>query len=174
MILIGLGSNMGDREANIENALRLLSTDCLVQIKKVSSIYETAPYGNITQSDFLNQIAVIETDLLPLKLLECCLTIERQMGRIRDVRWGPRCIDIDILWWESVLIDNKELQIPHPGNLQRRFVLVPMNELVPDLKISEGLSVTEALKEVEDSQSVRLWKKVVWNDRQKHFEARET
>lgn len=170
MILIGIGSNMGDREFNIENALRILSTDCPVQIKKISAIYETAPYGNVDQSDFLNQVAVIETDLFPHELLECCLSIERKMGRIREIRWGPRTIDIDILWWKGLSVDEEDLQIPHPGNSKRRFILIPMNEIVPDLKLHNGLTAGELLNEVDGTQRVRLWKKVAWNDSQKHFE----
>ena len=124
---------MGDRRAALETALqRLESSDLLV--RRVSSLYETAAMDYLNQPDFLNCVAEVETELLPLRLLQRVQGIERQMGRIRGVPKGPRNIDIDILLYGSAVIRSARLEVPHPRMSERRFVLEPLCELAPDAR----------------------------------------
>lgn len=157
MILVALGSNIGDRQENITTAIRALSQHRDITIDKVSSLYETKPVGITDQPDFLNGVISISTTLEPLKLLEVCLGVESQMGRIRHERWGPRNIDIDILIYHSVVIGDEVLQIPHPRLHERSFVLVPLQEIARELPIYQGLTPGELLKTMDDSNDVVLY-----------------
>ncbi len=128
---LGLGSNLGDRQAYLTTALTYLEEQ--VVISKTSSTIETKPLGLTNQPDFLNMVCEIETNLQPHKLLELCLAIEAKMGRVREIKWGPRNIDIDILLYEDMIIKEKDLQIPHQYLTERAFVLIPLNELCSNL-----------------------------------------
>lgn len=125
---LGLGSNLGDRAANLRTAV-----DTLPGLAAVSDVYETEPVGGPEQGPYLNVVVEIATDLSPRELLGVCHRIESAAGRVRDVRWGPRTLDLDILWIDGVRIDDADLQIPHPRMWERRFVLEPLAELAPDL-----------------------------------------
>ena len=127
-IYIGTGTNLGDREQNLADALSLLGLPIVV----VSSIYETEPVGYLQQPWFLNQVICVETEFSPKKLLDLCQHVESQMGRVREIPKGPRSMDLDILFYHDLILDNPGLQVPHPGIPDRRFVLVPMNEIAPD------------------------------------------
>jgi len=127
-----IGGNTGDRLANLRQATDLIDKNC-GPILRVSSIYETAAWGKSDQPAFLNQALEIETMLEPLPLLDEILTIEHKMGRHREEKYGPRNIDIDIIFYESRVIAEPGLRIPHPRMQDRRFVLTPLVELVPDL-----------------------------------------
>ena len=124
---LSLGSNVGDREACLRDALiRLSATGCVVA---VSSFYETEPVEFTSQPWFLNCAVVLETDLTPQQLMSALLSIEEEMGRRRIQKKGPRSIDIDILMFDDIVMDSKELIIPHPAMHERRFVLEPLAEI---------------------------------------------
>ncbi len=129
---IGLGSNVGKRKKNLEKAISLLKKSG-VQIIKKSAVYETSPVGETGQSWFLNQVLEVQTESEPKSLLCLAKEIERRMGRIPTSPKGPRCIDIDILLAEKLILFSEELKIPHPQLIYRNFVLVPLNEIAQDI-----------------------------------------
>jgi 2-amino-4-hydroxy-6-hydroxymethyldihydropteridine diphosphokinase len=133
VVYLGLGSNIGDREANIRQAVNQLQSDDL-QLLRLSSLYDTEPMGFHDQPWFLNQVAEIATELLPLQLLQRIQGVEKSLGRKREIVNGPRTIDIDILLFAEVIMNTAELTIPHPRYRERRFVLEPLLELDPALK----------------------------------------
>lgn len=128
---IGLGSNVGDRAANLRKAVELLAA--AGRVTKVSSFYCTEPVGMEDQEEFLNAVAAIETDLAPDKLLTLCQGIEQELGRNRDVRWGPRTIDLDILLHGDRVVQTADLTVPHPLMAERGFVLVPLCEIAANV-----------------------------------------
>ncbi len=136
MIYLSLGTNIGDREANLSGAIGRLKAEA-VAVRRESSRYETAPQDVLHQPWFLNMVVECETRLFPMQLLARLLRIEREMGRDRSanaVRRGPRLIDLDLLLYNNAVINTPRLTVPHPRMLERRFVLEPLIELVPDLK----------------------------------------
>lgn len=130
---LGLGSNVGDREEYIEQAIFLLEKNPNIQVTKHSSNCETEAEGSGEQPPFINAAVEIGTKLSPYKLLEVCQEIETALGREREVEWGPRTIDIDILLYEDEIISDDKLQIPHPLMHERVFVLKPLREIAPQL-----------------------------------------
>jgi 2-amino-4-hydroxy-6-hydroxymethyldihydropteridine diphosphokinase len=130
-VYLGLGSNIGDRIKNLESAIKRLEKNPLVAIGNASSFYETEPVGYKGQGWFVNQAVEIETAIAPLGLLRALQGIEKEMGRERRERWGPRIIDIDILFYGNLILAITELTIPHPHIHERRFVLVPLAEIAP-------------------------------------------
>src|SRR5262249_34847168 len=128
---IGLGSNLGDREANLRQALEHLAQTPDTAVVRASSLYDTEPVGVEEQPHFLNAVAQLETQLSPQQLLWNLKLIERRLGRVRTQRWGPRTIDLDLLLYEDLVLDEDDLQIPHPELAKRSFVLVPLVELDP-------------------------------------------
>lgn len=133
---IGLGANLGDREATIRRALELLDADPDVAVVAVSTLRETDPVGYVDQPPFLNGAAVLDTDLDPRELLERLLAVERVLGRTRDgPRWGPRTIDLDLLLHGAAVVDEPGLRVPHPRLAERRFALEPLAELDPGLVV---------------------------------------
>lgn len=148
-VYIGLGSNIGDRVANLESAVSEIRTLTDTRITALSSLYLTPPWGVTAQDDFINQVIAIETGLSALLLLEKLKQIEIKMGRQTVKRWGPRVIDLDILWYGGEQINLPHLKIPHPYLRERLFVLIPLEELNPDLVLPEdGMKVEEVLKQV--------------------------
>lgn len=135
--ILGLGSNVGDKAANIEAALRVLTRDGAIRLVARSKNYRTEPWGLLDQDWFVNAAASVATDLPPSELLARCFAVEAELGRVRKERWGPRIIDIDILVYSGVSIDTPQLVLPHPRITERDFVLVPLVELAPDLKIKD-------------------------------------
>jgi len=155
-VYLALGSNLGDRRANLASALERLATADL-RIVRVSSIYETAPRDVLDQPWFLNQVAEVETSLFPRQLLARTQKIERELGRKRAQPKGPRVIDVDILLFGDAIINTPDLEVPHPRMLDRRFVLEPLAELAPDLRHpATGRSMREALAGVTDQAVKRL------------------
>jgi 2-amino-4-hydroxy-6-hydroxymethyldihydropteridine diphosphokinase len=152
---IGLGSNMGDKIANIKKAIEELGEIQGSKVLAVSSFYKTEPVGDIEQDWFVNAAAKIETGLSPGEILTALLNIERGLGRVRDVRWGPRTIDLDILLYNNLVLDEEGLAIPHPFMHERRFVLAPLAEIAPD-EIHPGLkkSIRELLEGVHDNKKI--------------------
>jgi 2-amino-4-hydroxy-6-hydroxymethyldihydropteridine diphosphokinase len=154
-IYIGLGSNIGDREAHLRGAVAALTTREVV-VRKSASIYATEPRDLEQQPWFLNTVIEVRTLLEPEALLERCLEIERNAGRIRDQSKGPRPIDIDILLYRDRLIDQPNLIVPHPRYRERRFVLIPLAELVPNLADPVcGLTMQQLLDLCPDTGDVR-------------------
>jgi len=155
IVHIALGSNLGDRAANLAHATDLM--DEVIQITAASSIYETPPWGVIDQPRFLNQVIKGCTTLAPINLLYELKAIERLMGRRETVRYGPRIIDLDILLYGQRVIQYNRLQVPHPRMLERAFVLVPLAEVSPGLVIpGSGQAVETLLKQIDPSGVVRF------------------
>ncbi|MHA6260556.1 2-amino-4-hydroxy-6-hydroxymethyldihydropteridine diphosphokinase [Sporosarcina sp. CAU 1771] len=156
---LSIGSNMGDRYVHLKGAVHALHSHEKVEVAVVSSIYETAPVGLVDQADFLNLVIRIETSLDALALLHVCQQIESEQGRVRDVRWGPRTVDLDILLYNNENINLENLIIPHPRMHERGFVLIPLLEIAPNSTdpVTEKKYVEEAA--VQDDGIV-LWKKI--------------
>jgi len=154
IIYLGLGTNLGDRKANLQAAAALWRPK--VNVLRASGIYETEPWGFLDQPAFLNQVLEGETDLPPLDLLAFLKNIELSMGRKASFLYGPRLIDIDILFYDLAIINQPELVIPHPRLAERAFILVPLAELAPELRHpSLGLSICK-LKNQIDTSGVKL------------------
>lgn len=134
VVYLGIGSNVGDRDANIKRVLDILKENPDIDIKAVSKMIDTEPVGGPPQDNFLNGAIKIETDLLPLELSTQLRMIERRLGRQKDApRNSPRTMDLDILFYDDVVMDGKSLIIPHPRAAERRFVLEPLSEIAPEL-----------------------------------------
>lgn len=129
-IFLGLGSNLGNREGNLLTAQKLIEEE-VGKILSKSSIYETAAWGITEQNAFFNQVVEVESSYSPSAVLHLVLKIENDMGRIREIKWGERSIDIDILYYNSETISTENLAIPHPFIQERKFVLVPLCEIAP-------------------------------------------
>ena len=130
--VIGLGANLGDKVATFEAALDALSE--LGELLAISRLYETPPAGGPVQPDYFNAAACLQTRLAPPRLLRKLLDIEHSHGRIREIRWGPRVLDLDILWIQGVIVDEPGLKVPHPRLLERNFALIPLLEVVPEAR----------------------------------------
>ncbi|MCG2013290.1 2-amino-4-hydroxy-6-hydroxymethyldihydropteridine diphosphokinase [Staphylococcus epidermidis] len=126
---LGLGSNIGNRELQLNEAIKILHANQGIQVTQVSHIYETEPVGYTNQPKFLNLCIEIETELNPQSLLKCCLATEQQLHRKREIRWGPRTLDVDILLFGDQIIEQDNLSVPHPRMKERSFVLIPLNDI---------------------------------------------
>ncbi|MCS7010182.1 MAG: 2-amino-4-hydroxy-6-hydroxymethyldihydropteridine diphosphokinase [Anaerolineales bacterium] len=154
-IFLALGTNLGDRLKNLQRALTALPPS--VHVLRSSPIYETSPWGITDQPEFLNMVIEGETKLSPLDLLRFLKDLERQLGRTPSLRYGPRLIDLDILFYDELLLDTPELTIPHPRLHERAFVLVPLADLAPDfLHPRLGRPVRDLLMAVERT-GIRLY-----------------
>lgn len=155
-VFIALGSNLGDRKKNLASALAAMDR-MGVALRAVSSVYETEPWGPVKQEHYLNQVLRADTRLAPHPLLRTLRRIERSLGRDRnkEQRFGPRTMDLDILLYEGANLRTKTLQVPHPRMLQRAFVLVPLAEIAPALKVG-GIPVRSALQRTGSAGVVRL------------------
>lgn len=147
---IGLGSNIGDKTANIYEAIRRLSAKGDIRVVARSSVYRSAPWGVADQDWFANACISIATELSPRALLKRCQAIENDMGRVRLQKWGPRVIDVDILTYREDTIREPDLVVPHPLIAERGFVLVPLNEIAPHVKIS-GCTLDEHIARLDTS-----------------------
>lgn len=146
---LGLGGNLGDPVAAFATVLRRLETHVAVSRVSPSSVYRTAPWGKLDQPEFLNMAVLVETTLSARALLDLCLALEREGGRERRERWGPRTLDIDILTYGGETIDEPGLQVPHPRIAERAFVLAPLAAIAPGLVIG-ARPVADLLEEVID------------------------
>ena len=154
-VYLGLGSNLGDRQANLDMALSLLSQR--VRVEKVSSMYDTTPIGNINQPRFLNLVCQAYTTLAPKELLTLAKGIERKLGRT-GASDEPRPMDIDILFYGNEVVETPDLIIPHPRLTQRAFVLIPLAEIAPDLAHPvNGKTAQELLEGLKERQGVFKW-----------------
>ena len=141
---LGLGSNLGDRLAMLQRAVDLLAADPGITVRRTSRVWETDPVGGPEQPDFLNIVVEIDTDLDPLDLLAAVNRVESELGRVRDVRWGPRTIDIDVLLIDALTITDDRLTVPHPRMHLRAFVLFPLLELIADPVLPDGTRLLDA------------------------------
>ncbi len=155
-VYLSLGSNLGDREKNLEDALAGLEREG-IQVVRRSSIYETEPQDLISQPWFLNLVVEVKTRFFPIQLLGKVQKIERELGRLRTIPKGPRVIDIDILLYGRFILTTPELTIPHAALPQRRFVVEPLAELAPDLLHPVSGKPIKAILEGLRSQQVRKW-----------------
>ncbi len=140
--LIGLGGNLGDPVKSIQQALEMIGAAPDCRIEAVSAFWRTPPWGKLEQPDFINACARVSTRLEPRAFLELCLQTEKALKRVRNERWGPRSIDIDILFFGERVINEEGLVIPHPRIAERAFVLVPLAEIAPE-QVLDGQSIEE-------------------------------
>jgi 2-amino-4-hydroxy-6-hydroxymethyldihydropteridine diphosphokinase len=150
---LGIGSNLGDRLGALQAAVDRLASSDGIRVVASSRVYETDPVGGPEQPDFLNVVVEVDTDLTARELLIAGLGVERDLGRIRDVRWGPRTVDVDLLIYGRAVIDEPDLVVPHPRIHERSFALVPLLELEPDPVLAGGRRASESAPAGE----VRLW-----------------
>lgn len=154
-IYIGLGSNLGNKKENIQQALKLLNEMEGISVIKVSSFYETEPVGYEDQDWFINAVAQIETLLSPQELLKIFKDIEQKLGREQSLRWGPRKIDLDILFYDDIIYKTDDLEIPHPRLHERAFVLVPLAEIDKELMHPVyNKSIGDLLSELDTTKKV--------------------
>jgi 2-amino-4-hydroxy-6-hydroxymethyldihydropteridine diphosphokinase len=151
--IIALGSNLGDKTSNIDRAIELLTEPGDIRLVARSRNFATDPWGKLDQDWFVNACVAVKTKLAPRDLLRRCKDIERGMGRVATEKWGPRIIDLDLLIYRDSVLDEPDLVLPHPHIADRAFVLAPLMDIAPDLKI-KGRSVHELL-EATDQGSVR-------------------
>jgi 2-amino-4-hydroxy-6-hydroxymethyldihydropteridine diphosphokinase len=150
-----LGSNMGNSQQQLSTAIKLIKKS-IGKLTRQSKLYVTAAWGNANQPDFLNQVIIVETKLTGLQTISTILSIEKQMGRIRTIKNAPRIIDIDILFFNKDIVDEKNLNVPHPEIANRRFVLIPLNELSPNFKHPVfQQSIHHLLKNCKDPLNVK-------------------
>ncbi|MBC1498964.1 2-amino-4-hydroxy-6-hydroxymethyldihydropteridine diphosphokinase [Listeria weihenstephanensis] len=149
---LSIGTNIGDRQENLEKALKALNTESGITIHKVSSVYETDPVGFEDQEAFLNIAVAIQTTLDQETLLQKGLAIESELGRVRLIRWGPRLIDIDLLLYDDIIQQTETLELPHPRMTERAFVMIPLQEIAPtvaepllreDVLADQGINKTD-------------------------------
>ena len=152
---LGIGSNVGDMAAMLDRAVAGLAADPGITLVARSSDYRTPPWGKTDQPWFLNGAVAVETSLDPHGLLDACLRVEHDLGRVREERWGPRVIDIDILAYEGAAVDDARLVLPHRYVRERAFVLVPLAEIWPDAPIGDGRTAAEALASCPGQDEIR-------------------
>ena len=158
-VYLSLGSNMGDRQNNLDRALDFLSQR--LRLKKVSSVYDTEPVGDINHPRFLNLVCQVYTSLAPMELLSLVKGIESKLGRVHGKLNAPRPIDIDILFYGDQIIETPELVVPHLRLTERAFVLIPLSEIAPDLVHPvNGKTVKELVRGVVGVQGVFKWENI--------------
>lgn len=156
-LYLSIGGNLGEKLKNLQKACELIELG-VGKITLQSSVYETAAWGNEAQPSFLNQVLLIETDLTAIEALHAVQKIEHSMGRIRSEKYGPRVMDIDILYYNDLVFQNRHLTIPHPEIAKRKFVLIPLAEIAPDWTDPvTGRTITALLHATEDLLEVNLY-----------------
>ncbi|ANE45966.1 2-amino-4-hydroxy-6-hydroxymethyldihydropteridine pyrophosphokinase [Paenibacillus swuensis] len=166
---IGLGSNIGDREAYLKQAIVTLHLQENLEVIRCSSIYETDPVGFVDQASFLNMVIGVNTSLSAVELLRLMLHVEQQLGRTRDVRWGPRTVDLDLLIYDNGTSEDSELTLPHPRMHERQFVLVPLLDVIQE-DTTPGLETVQLMaSEATGREGIQLWKRTYWHSESGHF-----
>src|SRR5438067_9389317 len=153
---LGLGSNMGDREAHLEAGVEAIGRLHGTRVLRRSPLYESEPWGPVEQPNYLNMVVEVATALPPEELLHLCKEIEKEQGRVPGERWGPRPLDIDILLYDDRHIHTESLTVPHPRMWERAFVLLPLADLAPALRGPDGRSIMELLEQ-ESMKSQGVW-----------------
>lgn len=154
---VGLGTNKGNRSEQLSRA-RGHCCHFFGPLLAVSPVYETAAWGVEDQPDFLNQVIALQTDVKPSVAIYTLLAIENLMGRVRSQKWGPRVIDVDMLYYDDQIINTQDLILPHPRIAQRQFVLTPLASIAPDfVDPQSGKTITEMMRNCSDSQAVTLF-----------------
>ncbi len=152
-VFIGIGSNLGDRPSYCKSAVHELSA--FANIVNISPLYETEPVDKEDQPEFVNGVVEIDTDLSPHELLTEINSIEQKLGRVREEKWGPRTIDLDIIFYDDIVVEDKDLEIPHPRAHLRRFVLEPLCEIAPEfIHPIYKLSARDLLNNIDDNKRV--------------------
>lgn len=146
---LGIGGNLGDTQQNLINVISNLAHQLDVEVLSVSKLYKTPPWGKTDQPAFLNACLLVETSLTARQLLDKCLDIEQKLGRVRAERWGPRQVDIDILYFGDEVIVEEGLEVPHPRMTDRAFVMQPLSDIAPD-KLISGKFVSQWAQELHD------------------------
>lgn len=160
---IALGSNIGDREAMLHEALCRLDARDGIAVERISAVYETDPVGYADQPAFLNMAAALWTEREPLGLLREMLAIEQELGRVREFRNGPRTIDLDLLWMDDVAMDTEELTLPHPRMMERAFVLVPLREVLDQASPLRPAVESEAEAALsQGKEGIARWTTINW------------
>ncbi|ULL13347.1 2-amino-4-hydroxy-6-hydroxymethyldihydropteridine diphosphokinase [Paenibacillus sp. H1-7] len=157
---IALGSNMGDRERFLSDAIRLLDEHEAIQVSAQSNIYETDPVGYTDQGPFLNMAVEVETSLSAEALFDVMMQIEQRLGRVREIRFGPRTMDLDMLLYDDLRQDDPKLILPHPRMLERAFVLVPLIEAMQGRHPQQAAELSAQLEKLEGKEGITLWKKM--------------
>lgn len=153
---LGLGSNLGDRLDNLQRAVDLLDDDDATRVEAVSSVYETEPVGGPEQGPYLNIALRVATRRSPRRLLRLCNEVEAALGRVREERWGPRTVDVDVLLYGERVLRTPRLEVPHARMTERAFVLVPLMEVAPGLRLPGGDSVATALARLAPVEGVHM------------------
>ncbi|RJX21488.1 MAG: 2-amino-4-hydroxy-6-hydroxymethyldihydropteridine diphosphokinase [Ammonifex sp.] len=159
---IGLGSNLGDREENLRCAVRLLQDPGSIKMKRLAPLYRTAPLGEIDQPEFLNTVAEVATRLSPHQLAARLFQIEDELGRVRERHWGPRVVDLDLLLYDDLVLNEPDLVVPHPRLTERAFVVAPLAVLAPDMPLPGGFTASELAVALRKKQSIVQVKDVDW------------
>jgi 2-amino-4-hydroxy-6-hydroxymethyldihydropteridine diphosphokinase len=156
---ISAGSNLGERYNYLKRATMLLHQNEKIKVVNASSIYETDPVGYLDQDRFLNMVIKVNTSLGAYELLDAIMAIEKELGRKREIRWGPRTLDLDILLYNQDNINSEKLIVPHPRMQDRAFVMVPLLEIQPDIKLPTKEGSFSSLDSIPDKEGVRIWKR---------------
>lgn len=157
-VYLSIGTNMGERYENLQQAVALLREKENIEVVRVSSVYETAAVGYTDQADFLNIAVHLKTDASSTEMLKICQSIEQELGRVREFRWGPRIIDLDILLYNQENIETENLLVPHPRMYERAFVLVPLVEITPAPFGDQLQQAHHLLQQMDcESESINLW-----------------
>lgn len=162
---LALGSNLGDRYGCLCSAIDSLSAIDGIEVVAQSSIYETKAVGFTDQPDFLNMAIRIRTLLTPEQLLSACMSVEQKYGRVREQKWGPRTLDIDVLFYGKLVIEHSNLLVPHPRLQERAFVVLPLWDLAPEwVHPGNGLTIQEMKQQVPGKEGVRKWERPLAKD----------
>ena len=153
--VISIGSNLGDRFSYLQTAVTSICQHPKISNVKVSSVYETKPVGGVEQGDFLNAAISLDTELKPIELLKFAQQLENQAKRVREVRWGPRTLDVDILTYGNEVLSSEELTLPHPRIAERAFVLIPWFEIAPDSEITNLGKLESLYNSISKSEVVK-------------------
>ncbi len=168
-VYISLGSNMGNREKFLIDAIYLLHQPPQIKIISCSSIYETEPIGFIEQDCFLNMVIKLLTHLSPLELFKKMVEIEEKLGRVRELRWGPRTIDLDLLLYDDIQLDTPDLIVPHPRMHERGFVLIPLIEMMDRNVCQRNAWIHTSLEKLHERDEVKKWKIINWHKESGRF-----
>lgn len=165
---MSLGSNMGNREHLLREAIVQLHQHLAIDVVGCSSLYETDPVGYTEQPPFINMTIAVNTFLTPQDLLKAMLTVEQNLGRIRHFQNGPRTIDLDLLLYEGVEMQTEQLTLPHPRMHERSFVLIPLIELMETIRVNVSDIISDSMLRCDGKDGVVLWKKVNWPEELGH------